>query len=197
MVANAEPLNTAFSFPVIATDADNEPLRVALFAAVVAKLSAFDWAADADSEPLNTASWFPTIAVSALSSANDADWAALDADVAPAANEPEISAPNDAVAICRFVVCNSKDCVASCKDDVANANSCEKFVGSPNPAIVDDWIFVLAICTTPPSTLKISPASAIPLFFTLIDASSPNAWLPFVNGTLCTTLIGMKLLLIS
>ena len=147
-------------------------------------------AIDADNEPLNTAFWFPTIAVSALSSANDADWAAFDADDAPAANEPEISAPKDAVADCN-------EAVAKAKDDVAISNSDEKFVGSPNPAIVDDWIFVLAICTTPPSTLKISPASAIPLFFTLIDASNPKAWLPFVNGTLCTTLIGIKLLLIS
>ena len=70
---------------------------------------------------------------------------ALDADCAPTAKDEVISEPNDAVAICKFVVCNCKDCVAICKlsvfdtrDAVAVCSSAEKFVGSPNPAIVDD-----------------------------------------------------------
>ena len=61
--------------------------------------------------------------------------------VFPASKDEEISP----AAICKFVVCNCKDCVAICKlsvfdkdDAVAVCNSDEKFVGSPNPAIVDD-----------------------------------------------------------
>ena len=58
-------------------------------------------------------------------------------------------------------------------------------------------MFVLAICTTPPSTLNISPASDTPEAETLTAVDNILEALPFLNGTLCSTLIGIKLLLIS
>ena len=111
---------------------------------------------------------------------------------------------SDAVDIDNCVVWDSNEAVATdncvvllSSDDVAAATKPWNTVGSPKPAIVDDWMFVLAICTTPPSTLNISPASATPEAETFTAVSKILDWFPFVNGTLCSTLIGMKLLLIS
>ena len=70
----------------------------------------------------------------------------------------------------------------------ADANSW----GLPNPSIA-----LFPILTTPACTFNKSPASATPEAETFTAVSKILDWLPFVNGTLCSTLIGMKLLLIS
>ena len=87
---------------------------------------------------------------------NEADVAALDEDTEPLSTAFITSPLNDAVATDNCVVCDVSEPVVAFRFVL-------KATGLPIPAIVDDWIFVLDICTTPESsTFKISPASATP-----------------------------------
>ena len=108
-----------------------------------------------------------------------------------------IAVLNDCVNAFSASVAPSREAVAVCNELVVAWICVLKSTGLPIPAIVDDWITVLAICTTPPSTLNMSPASDTPEDETFTAVDNILDVLPFLNGTLCSTLIGMKLLLIS